>query len=347
MKKLILAISIGLFFFSTEESKAQSDIHFSQYNAAPLTINPANAGLFSGNFRVIGNYRRQWETVGTVYQTIGVSADMLLASDVFDDDFFGLGVSFAQDQSGVTGFTQLDGAVTGSYTKILDPRGEHYLTLGAQLGYGQRSVTLNGMNWDNQWTNTGFNQGLPSGETFTNFSTNFLDVSAGVNYFFTTNYDNLKGNFGVGAFHLNRPDVTIQGEKEELYVRYAVNGGLFYYLEDRNIGIYPNFLWMAQGPQRMLNAGVDLKFVLSEPTRYTGYKKETALSLGIYHRFNDAFFPMLKLSTGGFTLGLSYDMMVSSLQSASGGTGGPEFSLIYRTGYKSGAKSQPKNAKFY
>ena len=347
MKKLLFTILIGSFFCMAEETKAQADIHFSQYNASPLTINPANAGLFSGNFRATANYRRQWETVGTVYQTIGASADMLLASDVFNDDFFGLGVSFVQDQSGVTGFSQLDGAISGSYTKILDPRGEHYLTLGAQLGYGQRSVTLDGMNWGNQWTNTGFDQGLATGETFTNFSTNFIDVSAGLNYFFSTNYDNLKGNLGVGAFHLNRPDVSIQGQTEELFVRYAVNGGLMYLIEDRNLALYPNFLWMAQGPQRMLNAGIDLKFILSEPTRVTGFRKETALSLGIYHRFNDAFFPMLKLSTGGFTLGLSYDMMVSDLRAASGGTGGPEFSLIYRTGYKSGAKSQPKNAKFY
>ena len=312
-----------------------------------MQINPANAGLFSGKLRFITNYRRQWETVGEVYQTIGVSADMLLASDVFDEDFFGLGLSFAQDQSGASGFSQMNAMLNGSYTKILDPYGDHYLTLGAQVGFGQRSISVNGLNWDNQWTNSGFNSTLPSGEYFSDDAMSFLDIGAGANYFFSVSSDNVKGNIGVAAFHLNRPDVSFMGSTEKLYVRYAVNGGLFYFIEDRNIGFYPNFLYMTQGPHSLTNIGIDFKWRFSEATRYTGFRKETSLSLGLYHRFQDAVYPMIKISTGGFTLGISYDMVTSDLQVASGATGGPEFSIIYRTGYKSGSRSNVKNAKFY
>lgn len=348
MKKLLATVLIFIaIVFCSFEGEAQSDIHFSQYHASPLIVNPANAGLFSGKFRFNANYRRQWETVGEVFQTIGASADMLIASDVFNEDFFGLGVSAAQDQAGLSGLSQLDGALSASYTKILDPYRNHYLTLGAQIGYGQRTLDVSGLSWDNQWTNIGFNTDLPSGERFTNFSINFIDFGAGLNYFFSNTREDMKGHFGLAAYHLNRPDISLQGRKEELFVRYVANGGFYYYIENRSFGIFPNFLYIAQGPQQMLNVGVDFKLLLNQPTRFTGYRKETALSLGIYHRWNDSFFPMVKLSTGGFTLGLSYDLVVSNLRLASGTTGGPEISLIFRTGYKSGAKSQPKNQLFY
>ena len=39
-------------------AKAQ-DIHFSQYYASPLTLNPALTGKFNGHFRVSGIYRDQ------------------------------------------------------------------------------------------------------------------------------------------------------------------------------------------------------------------------------------------------------------------------------------------------
>ena len=339
-------VILFLFGFNTG-LKAQSDIHFSQYYASPMIVNPANTGLFSGKFRGIVNYRRQWENVGEVYQTIGASGDMLLVSDLFEDDFVGLGVSFAQDQSGVSGFTQTDGALNASYTKILDRYESHFVSIGAQLGYGQRSISVNNLIWDNQWTQRGFDPTLPTGEIFTNFSINFVDLGAGINYFYSNRDETIKGNFGAAAYHLNRPNITIQGAEERLFTKYVFNGGFYWFLDSRSIGFYPNFLWISQGPQNMLNMGIDFKLLLSEATRFTGFRKETALSLGIYHRLNDSFFPMMKLSTGGFTLGISYDLITSNLRAASGGPGGPEFSLMYRIGYKSGAKSQPKNAKFF
>ncbi|MEC7159268.1 MAG: type IX secretion system membrane protein PorP/SprF, partial [Bacteroidota bacterium] len=53
MRRLLMFLS-----FCTLLSTANSqDIHFSQYYASPLTLNPALTGLHGGDFRAVVNYR--------------------------------------------------------------------------------------------------------------------------------------------------------------------------------------------------------------------------------------------------------------------------------------------------
>ncbi len=347
LKKLILSSFLGAGMLVCTSAIGQADVHFSQFKASPLNLNPANAGLFNGKLRVATNYRRQWESVSELYQTIGASADFLVASDVFASDFFGLGVQVFSDQAGTSGYNQFSASMNGSYTKILNSYENHYLTLGAQVGFGQRAVEVGDLVWDNQWVGIGFDPSLPSNEVYADEAMTFVDFGAGVNYFYSSTDEALKVDFGIAAFHLNRPDISFLGRQEKLYAKYVANGGLNYFIDRQGISFYPNFMYIAQGPHRLLNYGVDVKILLSDATRVTGYVKETSLALGVYHRWDDAVYPVVKLNAGGFSLGISYDMHVSELGRASNGTGGPEFALGYRAGFKSGARSQPRNQKFY
>ena len=45
------------------------DVHFSQFYAAPLLVNPAQTGNFSGTARVGANYRDQWGSITVPYRT--------------------------------------------------------------------------------------------------------------------------------------------------------------------------------------------------------------------------------------------------------------------------------------
>ncbi|HMZ89019.1 MAG TPA: type IX secretion system membrane protein PorP/SprF, partial [Chitinophagales bacterium] len=45
------------------------DIHFSQFFAAPILVNPANTGNFIGSARIGLNYRDQWGSVTIPYRT--------------------------------------------------------------------------------------------------------------------------------------------------------------------------------------------------------------------------------------------------------------------------------------
>jgi hypothetical protein len=54
------------------------DIHFSNWQMSPLNLNPANAGMFEGDGRLIFNYRNQWKQVPVTYNTFSFAADMNL-----------------------------------------------------------------------------------------------------------------------------------------------------------------------------------------------------------------------------------------------------------------------------
>ena len=66
--------------------------------------------------------------------------------------------------------------------------------------------------------------------------------------------------------------------------------------------------------------------------------------LGVWARFSnltDAIIPYIGLDAGPFTVGMSYDVNVSSLKSASQSQGGIEISLIYIKKPSEGTKSIP------
>ena len=61
LKKYLLYLNIVLLFllYMPLGVKGQ-DPHFTQFNAAPITINPNYVGVFDGNVRITSNQRRQW-----------------------------------------------------------------------------------------------------------------------------------------------------------------------------------------------------------------------------------------------------------------------------------------------
>lgn len=346
MKKRLLLLGVNLFV--SVVAMAQGDALFSQYNSSPLQLNPANAGLFHGNFRFNGNFRRQWENVGEAFQTIGASGDFQVAKDVFDTDMFGVGVSIVQDKAGISEYTNFDADLSISYTKILDRYENHYLTLGANVGYGQRSLITSTLRWGDQWTTTGFDLTRDNGEpTPPDESVSFIDFGAGVNWFYSNDDETFKAYAGYALFHLNDPEITFtNGAKEELYKKYVFNAGLEKVVSRGHVAFLPSIMIVDQGPSRYGQFGSDIKFILAPGTRMTGFLSESAFSIGLYHRWADAFIPTVRMQKGGFTLGVSYDLEIGNVTRINNGMEGPEFSLTFRTGYKKGTRHKPVNSKF-
>src|SRR6185436_16137455 len=73
------------------------DIHFSQFYASPLTLNPANTGMFKGDWRVAGIYRDQWRAISPAMMTAAASYDQLFT---VKKQTIGGGVVLAHDRSG-------------------------------------------------------------------------------------------------------------------------------------------------------------------------------------------------------------------------------------------------------
>ncbi len=84
MMKLYKIVCLAL-LISGSVLQAQ-DIHFSQYNQAPLALNPALTGLNACDWRATLNYRNQWASVTIPYVTYAASLDLPLIKEIGGTD---------------------------------------------------------------------------------------------------------------------------------------------------------------------------------------------------------------------------------------------------------------------
>ena len=118
----------------------QQDVHFSQFFSSPLTLNPANAGIFDGDLRAIVNYRNQWSSISKSYATSAASLDFPILREM-GGGMFGLGVNFSKDGSGDSKLSTTNFALSVAYhLDISGGQNNHYLSLGFQAGAIQRSI---------------------------------------------------------------------------------------------------------------------------------------------------------------------------------------------------------------
>src|SRR6187402_2283897 len=80
------------------------DLHFSQFFEAPLLRNPSLAGIFTGDIRVQGVYRDQWNSVTKAYRTGSLNAEYKMPVGM-TNDFITAGVQTLFDKAGTVGLT--------------------------------------------------------------------------------------------------------------------------------------------------------------------------------------------------------------------------------------------------
>src|SRR5436305_8270435 len=104
--KNILQKSFFYIFISLTISYSgfSQDIHFSQFFETPLLRNPALAGIFSGDLRIQGVYRTQWNSVTVPYQTGSFNGEYKQPIGK-SDDFITLGGEILYDKAGTVALT--------------------------------------------------------------------------------------------------------------------------------------------------------------------------------------------------------------------------------------------------
>ena len=91
------------------------DIHFSQFYMSPMTLNPALAGNMH-DIQATSNYKNQWGSVASPYNTIAVSVDgRLTKKDKAKSGFWVGGVNFYNDKSGDAALSTTQVNATGGY----------------------------------------------------------------------------------------------------------------------------------------------------------------------------------------------------------------------------------------
>ncbi len=326
-----LLIPFLLNLLSTFNSHAQ-DIHFSQFNNSPLTLNPSLAGSFDGDLRVIANFKDQWASISP-YMTFALSGDMGFFKSRRNSSYLGAGISFFSDRAGTTQLSLNQFNFSLSYHVSLNEN--NMLSTGLQGGLGLRSINLNNnIKWDNQYNGTNYDPNIPSDEPLHSGSISYPDFAAGMQWSYgrrernAISGNNLKMDAGIAAYHLTTPNQSFYGNStDKLPMRFVVHGGIYAGIINSKTSLAPSFEYMRQDRQKEFVIGLMLVNKMLQQSLYTRNEKSAYMSFGAYYRFGDAIIPTFEIQKSDYAFGISYDVNVSKLSTVTTCRGGFEFTL--------------------
>ena len=308
------------------------DPHFSQFYASPLTLNPALTGLFAGEGRISSTYRNQWQSISNPFTTGTVAFDTRALRRVFkEQNVFGLGGMALYDQSNNGGLRSRYLAFTAGYNQQLDKYGHHRLGIGFQASFVSKTIDYTKFLFSRQFTPIGFDPSLPTGEPRSTLNVNYPDMGTGILY---SGISNTEQQWYIGAsyYHITRPNESMTGGEAKLSPRTTIHAGYNFSANEMS-KLYFSGLYMNSA----ISSEVMIGSIYQQYLNF--YEKKSSVLAGIYYRHNESIIPYAGLESGDFQIGLSYDINISSLRTASNSRGGFELSLQYVF-----AKDPSKNA---
>ncbi len=325
MKHFFKFILLGLLGLGYLGSEAQ-DIHFSQFNSSPMTLNPALSGINGCDYRLVANFKSQWFSVsdGKTFRTIAASYDQAVAKRTSYGNYAGFGLSFFADQAGDGSFNTNQLNLNLAYHITLDRRGNHTLSFGIQAGFLQRSVDITKLTFDEQFVNgVGLDRSLPINENIAR--DNFIVGDIGLGALWNINPTDRSNVYaGIGLTHLNQPNQSfLDDPTEKLFLKFTLHGGGRIPVSDKT-AFLPSFMVLVQGPHTEFNLGTYFQVKTSSLP-----SDKTALYIGAWYRVQDAIVAAARVDFGGMNIGFSYDINLSKLTAGSSANGGPEISVIY------------------
>lgn len=309
------------------------DIHFSQVGSAPLQMNPSQTGFFNGNVRAVLNYKNQWQIVGFPYRTYAFSTDgIILANKIKNNSYLGIGLFAFSDRAGEVAVnnTQILGSVSG--VVLISPT--QMISAGIQSGAAMWSISGEMPKWGNQYDGQSYNSSMP-GESYPFNSYTQFDISSGLSWQYArdaatlSSNDNFWVNTGIALHHINKAKSKLYFEPERMLRKGLFHLNAHYGIKNTNWGFRPSLMYSQQGKQGEINAGMLIRYMLRESSKITGYIQGAALSVGAQYRVKDAIAPMLMFEFSRYAIGVSYDINLSPLKTATNGRGGVEITLRY------------------
>ncbi|HNW90273.1 MAG TPA: PorP/SprF family type IX secretion system membrane protein [Bacteroidales bacterium] len=312
-----------LFFSLVAAEVLGQDVHFSQYTAAPLELNPANAGLIKGRFRVGLNSKRQWSSVTKPYQNIAAYFDMQALRRKYRKDALGIGVLLNADIAGDSKYSTINTGFAITYIKSLSYQNNNFISIGVMPGIVQQSIDYTALYYDNQYNGSYYDPAIDPGEQYGRKSFVNFDLAAGVHWFYQYNKTSLL-SAGYSLSHITRPKVGYMNDDDiRLNMKHTVYGGGRFAVSP-DVEILPSAMFSYQEPYMEILFGAMLKY-----NRSKNYSDNTSLNFGLFGRYADALIVVAGLDYKNINFGVSYDVNLSRLRPASQVRGGLEFSISY------------------
>ncbi|MDR1878099.1 MAG: PorP/SprF family type IX secretion system membrane protein [Bacteroidales bacterium] len=314
MKKLF----VGIFCFRMVTLLSQ-DIHISQFWVSPVSINPASAGFFDGNIRIGAYNRTQWRSITKAYQTAGASIDLPVVKRPGKQDMFGFGVMMDYDQAGDSKYTTMQGNLLFSYARAINSRNNNFLMGGISFGGGQRSWSYSQLQFDEQFQNGMFNPDIGNSETYYGNNYWFADMGMGVQWFYQPGFLDFY-QVGFSVYHLNKPRISMLKDDDIRLPIKWVSHAIVSIEVHPDIAVMPVMYFAVQQKYReFLLGGI---YAHSLPIDVKGFINKA--KIGLFYRWNDAFYLAFGMDWRRLTFSISYDFNVSKLVKASQARGGVE-----------------------
>ena len=334
MKRPILTLMVIMAACIVAKSQ---DLTFSQFYEVPVLRNPALAGVFKGDLRVSVVHRSQWQSVTVPFQTSSVGVEYKLPVFNFND-FVTLGVQASHDVAGDIKLKRTQIMPVINYHKSLSDDMDNYISLAFMGGPVQSQFDPTQAKLDDQFVNGAYANTNATTQVFSRTGFTYWDASTGITFSSGFGYES---RFYVGAalFHFNKPKINFFNETSDTHVnqKLVINAGLSSALSDNNrllcFGDY-----FQQGGNRQFLGGA-----LYE-TDLVQYSEDDNVSFAVggFYRWNDAFVPTVRVTMHEWQAGISYDVNVSKLKTASQFRGGFELTASYRGFLNTRSSSQQK-----
>ena len=318
LKTALLLISLLTVSSLTKGQEA----HFSQYNRAPLQLNPALTGAFYGDWRVGNNYRSQWSGVlKKPITTIGLGFEKPIYLDI---DKIAVGVYALRDQAGDKGFNTTRVALSGAYHKLVD---YSELRFGFQMAYTSKVIDKN-LSFPESFNRvTGeFDPDLVFFEPLARDQVSFVDINFGVSW--GMYFEDFRPEVGLAFFHVNQPTESFYGSSNKRETGIAANASFKYFVSD-NFFIDPNFMLFTQSKANNFLAGVAGGYQFDPNNAGVTDANFGFLLRNGFSDNADAFIVHAGLGVSNFDAGISYDFNISQLKEGLSSNGTIEFSISY------------------
>jgi len=201
-------------------------------------------------------------------------------------------------------------------------RHETYLGLGFQGEYYQSQLNVAGLSgaFGDQYNSYGPIEGAPSADRLANgWSYGHFNLNAGISIFSNGRTD--KWYIGGSVMQVNQPYAyKVRSDSTRLKPNIGIQGGYkFTTKEEDEVGFYMSMNWQGPAYRHYYN----LIYTKAIP----GVAGGAAVGLGLGYRYNDALVPNLELRYQKLTLGILYDVNISTISAAGIDRNGIELAL--------------------
>jgi type IX secretion system PorP/SprF family membrane protein len=345
--------------FATTGWLSAQDIHFTQYNMSPLTLNPGNTGRFEGSVRIGGIYRSQWTKIlgNRQFETPSAFVDAPVIRGFRKKDWVGVGVMLFTDlRAGAGGLRHGGQKLNAAYHLALNKKGTTSLAIGFQWGRETFSLS-DGYQFQDGFIN---DLGAPHNSAATYDETKsiqaLIDNGGPVNFstfaggLVLTSRLNKTTDFNIGfsLFNPTTPRFQSLVVKDTSSVnpnpnqaqpfdqpRRAIAHGTFNIRTSDRMTISPSFLYQTMAKQDEIMVQALGGYLFDE-------QKDITLQAGVGYRLGDAVNLLAGARVKDLTVGLAYDVNTSGLSGDTRFRGGFELSANYIIRIYKKAVTKPK-----